>query len=114
MLIESVGGSPTASRLAGIQSRRFIWMVYVFAAVCAGIAGLIFSSNVSSADGNNAGNLIELDAILAVVIGGTSLNGGRFSIAAAYWGRSSSSPWTSRSTPSGFPARRPCCSRRSW
>ncbi len=35
MLIESVGGSPTASRLAGIQSRRFIWMVYVFAAVCA-------------------------------------------------------------------------------
>jgi simple sugar transport system permease protein len=86
MLIESVGGSPTASRLAGIQSRRFIWTVYVFAAVCAGIAGLIFSSNVSSADGNNAGNLIELDAILAVVIGGTALTGGRFSIAGSVLG----------------------------
>jgi simple sugar transport system permease protein len=35
---------------------------------------------VSSADGNNAGNLVELDAILAVVIGGTSLSGGRFSL----------------------------------
>jgi ribose/xylose/arabinose/galactoside ABC-type transport system permease subunit len=86
LLIESVGGSPTASRLAGIQSRRLTVMVYVFAAVCAGIAGLIFSSNVSSADGNNAGNLVELDAILAVVIGGTALTGGRFSIAGSVIG----------------------------
>ena len=81
LLLEAVGGSPVASRLAGIQARRLTLMVYVFAAVCAGIAGLIYSSNVSSADGNNAGNLIELDAILAVVIGGTALTGGRFSIA---------------------------------
>jgi ribose/xylose/arabinose/galactoside ABC-type transport system permease subunit len=81
LLLESVGGSPTASRLAGIQARRLTVMVYVFSAACAGIAGLIYSSNVSSADGNNAGNLIELDAILAVVIGGTALTGGRFSLA---------------------------------
>ena len=40
----------------------------------------MISSNVSSADGNNAGLWIELDAILAVVIGGTSLAGGRFSL----------------------------------
>ena len=40
----------------------------------------MISSNVSSADGNNAGLWIELDAILAVVIGGTSLTGGRFSL----------------------------------
>lgn len=80
LLVESVGGNPTASRLAGIQSGRIIFLVYVFAGLCAGIAGLIYSSNVSSADGNNAGNLIELDAILAVVIGGTSLAGGRFSL----------------------------------
>jgi simple sugar transport system permease protein len=86
LLIESVGGSPTASRLAGIQARRLTVMVYVFAAVCAGVAGLIFSSNVSSADGNNAGNLVELDAILAVVIGGTALTGGRFSIAGSVVG----------------------------
>jgi simple sugar transport system permease protein len=80
MLIESVGGNAEASRLAGIRSRGIIIMVYAFAAFCAGVAGLMISSNVSSADGNNAGLWIELDAILAVVIGGTSLAGGRFSL----------------------------------
>ncbi|GGO82670.1 ABC transporter permease [Nonomuraea cavernae] len=80
MLIESVGGNAEASRLAGIRSRGIVIMVYAFAALCAGIAGLMISSNVSSADGNNAGLWIELDAILAVVIGGTSLAGGRFSL----------------------------------
>jgi simple sugar transport system permease protein len=80
MLIESVGGNAEASRLAGIRSRRLIVMVYMFCALCAGIAGLIKSSDVHGADGNNAGLFVELDAILAVVIGGTSLAGGRFSI----------------------------------
>jgi len=86
LLLESVGGNAEASRLAGIKSRWLILIVYVFAGLCAGIAGLMISSNVSSADGNNAGLLIELDAILAVVIGGTSLSGGRFSIAGAMLG----------------------------
>jgi ribose/xylose/arabinose/galactoside ABC-type transport system permease subunit len=81
MLLESVGGNAEASRLAGIRSRRLIIIAYVACALCAGVAGLMISSTVSSADGNNAGLLIELDAILAVVIGGTSLAGGRFSIA---------------------------------
>ena len=45
-----------------------------------GIAGLIISSNVKSADGNNAGQMLELDAILAVTLGGTSLGGGRFTV----------------------------------
>lgn len=80
LLLEAVGGSPAASRLAGIGARRLIWLVYAITGICAGIAGLIYSSNVSSADSNAAGNLIELDAILAVVIGGTSLTGGRFSL----------------------------------
>ncbi|MEU4575890.1 ABC transporter permease [Nonomuraea sp. ATR24] len=80
LLIESVGGNAEASRLAGIRARGIIVMVYAFAALCAGVAGLMISSNVSSADGNNAGLWIELDAILAVVIGGTSLAGGRFSL----------------------------------
>jgi ribose/xylose/arabinose/galactoside ABC-type transport system permease subunit len=80
VLLESVGGNAEASRLAGIRSRWLIFLVYVFAALGAGIAGLMISANVSSADGNNAGLLIELDAILAAVIGGTSLSGGRFSI----------------------------------
>ncbi|MFI7615258.1 ABC transporter permease [Nonomuraea terrae] len=86
MLIESVGGNAEASRLAGIRSRGIIVMVYAFAALCAGVAGLMISSNVSSADGNNAGLWIELDAILAVVIGGTSLAGGRFSLAGTVLG----------------------------
>jgi simple sugar transport system permease protein len=80
LLIESVGGNPTASRLAGIRATGLLVLVYVFSAVCAAVAGLMISSNVSSADGNNAGLWIELDAILAVVIGGGALTGGRFSL----------------------------------
>jgi simple sugar transport system permease protein len=80
LLLESVGGNPEASRLSGLRSGRLIWLCYVFSALCAGVAGLIISSNVTGADGNNAGLWIELDAILAVVIGGTQLTGGRFSL----------------------------------
>lgn len=86
LLIESVGGNAEASRLAGVRSRGVIVMVYAFCALCAGVAGLMISSNVSSADGNNAGLWIELDAILAVVIGGTSLAGGRFSLSGTVLG----------------------------
>jgi ribose/xylose/arabinose/galactoside ABC-type transport system permease subunit len=80
MLIESVGINPEASRLAGVRARTIIWTVYVFAALCAGLAGLMIAGNTSAADANSAGLWIELDAILAVVIGGTSLAGGRFSL----------------------------------
>ena len=81
MLIEAVGGNREAGRLAGVQSRRLIMLAYMFSGLCAGIAGLMISSIVSGADGNNAGLWIELDAILAVVIGGTALAGGRFFLA---------------------------------
>ncbi|GAA2683713.1 ABC transporter permease [Actinoplanes palleronii] len=81
LLLESVGGSPSASRLAGIRAKRITVMVYVVSGAFAGLAGLIYSANIKSADSISAGNLIELDAILAVVIGGTALIGGRFSIA---------------------------------
>ena len=56
-LIEAVGINPVASRLAGLRSRNIIWIVYVFSAVCAAIAGLMISSNVTAADANNAGLL---------------------------------------------------------
>jgi galactofuranose transport system permease protein len=79
LLVESVGGNAEASRLSGISSRGILLLVYLCCGLCAGLAGLMISSNVSSADGNNAGLWIELDAILAVVIGGTLLSGGRFS-----------------------------------
>jgi simple sugar transport system permease protein len=81
MLLEAVGSNAEASRLAGVRSARLIVLAYVASGVCAGIAGIIIASNVSSADGNNAGLFIELDAILAVVIGGTALTGGRYFLA---------------------------------
>lgn len=80
MFIEAVGINPTASRLTGIRSRTITFWTYAICGLCAGIAGLIVSSNVKSADGNNAGLLFELDAILAVVLGGTSLAGGKFTL----------------------------------
>jgi len=79
-LVEAVGINPEASRLAGVRSRSIIWTVYVFSALCAAIAGLMISSNVTAADANNNGLWIELDAILAVVLGGTSLMGGKFAL----------------------------------
>ena len=81
MLTESVGINPEASRLAGVRSRGIIFSVYVVSGLLAGIAGVIYSSNIRAADANAAGLFIELYAILAVVLGGTSLQGGKFSIA---------------------------------
>jgi ribose/xylose/arabinose/galactoside ABC-type transport system permease subunit len=78
MFIEAVGINPTAARFSGINAKNILFWVYTFSGLCAGIAGLIVCSTVMSADGNNAGRLFELDAILAVVLGGTSLNGGKF------------------------------------
>jgi simple sugar transport system permease protein len=78
MFIESVGINPTAARFSGISARNIILGAYVFTGFCAGLSGLVVASNVMNADGNNHGNLFELDAILAVVLGGTSLNGGKF------------------------------------
>ncbi len=72
------GSIPTAARFAGINARNILFWVYTFSGFCAGVSGLIVCSTVMSADGNNAGRLFELDAILAVVLGGTSLNGGKF------------------------------------
>lgn len=81
MLTESVGINPEASRLAGVRSRGIIFSAYMLSGLLAGVAGLIYSSNIRAADANSAGLFIELYAILAVVLGGTSLAGGKFSIA---------------------------------
>ena len=80
MLIEAVGINPSASRLAGVRARTIIWTVYILCALFACIAGFIKSADTMAADANNVGLFIELDAILAVVIGGTSLAGGKFSL----------------------------------
>lgn len=80
LLIEAVGVNRSAARFAGISARSLLLLVYGFSGFCAAIAGLIAAGDIRGADANNAGLWLELDAILAVVIGGTSLMGGRFSI----------------------------------
>lgn len=80
MLLESVGINPKASRLAGVKAKTLTWTVYALSGLFAGLAGLIFAANTMAADANNAGLFIELDAILAVVIGGTALSGGKFNL----------------------------------
>ena len=80
LFLQAVGINPTAARVAGVRSRRLVVGAYALCGLFAGIAGLLISSNVKSADGNNAGQLLELDAILAVTLGGTALTGGRFSL----------------------------------
>ncbi|HEX4510474.1 MAG TPA: ABC transporter permease, partial [Burkholderiaceae bacterium] len=86
LFVQAVGLNPRAARVAGVPARRILVAVYAFSGLCAGGAGLVISSNVKSADGNNAGLLMELDAILAVTLGGTALTGGRFSLAGSVIG----------------------------
>ena len=80
LFIQAVGLNPTAARFSGISARALIFWVYGFCGMTAAVAGVIIASNVKSADGNNAGLMMELDAILAVALGGTLLDGGRFSL----------------------------------
>lgn len=80
LMIEAIGINPRASRLAGIRPRPILIAVYVLAAVLAAIGGLFNVAEVMTVNPSSTGNLMEMDAILAVVIGGTSLAGGKFSI----------------------------------
>lgn len=76
--VESVGINPSASRVTGLKSGKIIIIVYTLTGFLSGVAGLIYSSRISSCDSNNAGVNYEMDAILAVVLGGTSMTGGKF------------------------------------
>ena len=86
LYIQSVGINKKASRIAGINSERIIFLCYVVCGLCAGIAGIVASSRISSADSNNIGLNFELDAILAVALGGNSLGGGKFRLAGSIIG----------------------------
>jgi ribose transport system permease protein len=77
--VVSVGGNPEAARIAGVRTRRILFSVYVLSGLCAGIAAILLCGRLASAS-PVAGQLYELDAIAAVVIGGTSLAGGRATI----------------------------------
>ncbi|HRW49056.1 MAG: ABC transporter permease [Caldilinea sp.] len=86
LFVESVGTNASSSYYSGVNEKNIKLVAYVFCSFCAGIAGIIISSNVKSADANNVGLFMELDAILAVVIGGTLMSGGRFSLAGSVLG----------------------------
>ncbi len=77
--IYAVGGNERAARLAGIQVSRVKIFVYLASSVCAAIVGMIIASQLEAAH-PATGESFELNAIAAVVLGGTSLMGGRGSI----------------------------------
>ncbi|WP_145539870.1 galactofuranose ABC transporter, ATP-binding protein YtfT [Yersinia alsatica] len=80
LFIESVGINLRSARNAGVSTRLVLIAVYVICSICAAVAGIIVTADIRGADANNAGLWLELDAILAVVIGGASLMGGRFNL----------------------------------
>ena len=81
----AVGGNPEAARLAGINVKRHTVMLYVLVGVCCGIAAVMLISRTTTGSSTH-GNLYELDAIAAVVIGGTLLSGGRGTIVGTVFG----------------------------
>lgn len=77
--VYAVGGNERAATLSGLNVNRIKMLVYMIGGALAGVAGLLVTSKLNSAQ-PNAGMSYELDSIAAVVIGGTSLNGGRGTI----------------------------------
>jgi len=77
--VYAVGGNPEAARLAGIQTKAVLLAVYMISGVMAATSGILLAARVNSGQ-PNAGLMYELDAIAAVVVGGTSLFGGKGSV----------------------------------
>ncbi len=84
--VQAVGINRKAARISGFNSSKIILICYAICGLCAGIAGIVATSRIYSADTNNIGLNLELDAILAVALGGNSLGGGKFSLAGSIIG----------------------------
>lgn len=80
VFLESIGLNRVASRYTGLSVQRIITICYMISGLCAGLAGLIIASEVKSADANNAGLYLELDAILSAAMAGNKMSGGKFSL----------------------------------
>lgn len=76
----AVGSNPNVARYSAIPVERVIFLTFVIAGVCVGVSAILLSSRLNSVSPGDMGTFFELDAIAAVVIGGTSLAGGRGTI----------------------------------
>ena len=83
--VYAIGGNPEAAWLAGVRTQRALWIVYLLNGILAGLGGLTLASRLG-AGVPNSGLQYELDVIAAVVVGGTSLAGGRGTIMGTLWG----------------------------
>jgi ribose/xylose/arabinose/galactoside ABC-type transport system permease subunit len=81
----AVGGNREASRLSAIPVDRVVLLCFVITGLCVGLGGLVLTSRVQSGQ-PNAGGLLALTAIAAIVVGGNNLLGGRGSISRTLWG----------------------------
>jgi D-xylose transport system permease protein len=73
----AIGGNPEAARLAGIRIGRVVFIDFLIAGLAYGVTGVALTARVGGAVAGSAGIFLELDAISAAIIGGTSLTGGR-------------------------------------
>jgi galactofuranose transport system permease protein len=83
---ESVGANEKAARLNGINPARIKFLTYMTLGVCTAVAGFIAVTKAGRHDSVNLLKFVEMDAILAVAIGGNALGGGRFSISGSIIG----------------------------
>ena len=84
--IQAIGENEKAATLSGIQTKSVLVAVYAISGFMAGCAGLMTSARACCADPNSLGALAEMDAIAAVAIGGTSMNGGKARIMGTVFG----------------------------
>jgi ribose/xylose/arabinose/galactoside ABC-type transport system permease subunit len=80
LFLEALGDNEKAATYCGVNTRWVKASMYAVSGFCAGLAGLVSTANIKAADSSRIGELIELDAIFAVVVGGTALTGGRFTL----------------------------------
>lgn len=84
--VQAVGINKDAARISGYKSAAIIFLCYLICGLFAGVAGIVATSRIYSADTNNIGLNLEMDAILAVALGGNSLGGGKFRLAGSVIG----------------------------
>ena len=105
LFIEAVGINIRAAKNAGLNTQAVVTSNYVLSGILAAIAGMIVAADIRGADANNAGLWLEMDAILAVVIGGASLAGGRFYLGLTLLGTLVIQSLTTSILVSGLPAQ---------